>query len=520
MMLAKNLHSEEMNWRTKVFDSLSLPALILKPNRTILSANKNFLKKYGVAESEIVGRTCHDFFYQSKDTCPFVENCPLPDVLTNQKGHSILRKVTTSQGEEIWEDRIFSPILDDHGAVQYIIESIRDVTQVKSLEKELSGIREFTAKLVQSSTSGIVAADRNGKILIMNEAAEELTGYSFREAHQLTVNDFYPPGMAKDMMKKLRNEEFGGRGKLPCTRINFINARGEEIPVELTAAIVYEGGEEIATMGVFNDLRPKLADEERMARMLARIAHSEKMASLGQLAAGVAHEINNPLTGILLYANILLETLDREDPRQQDLKNIVEDAQRCAEIVKNLLTYSRQTGSKAEVTHINTLLEYSLNLIRDQKLFMNIEVVKDLSDEMMLIKADKNQMTQVIINLVMNALDAMDKKGTLTFRTYRDKEAQKVYLEVSDTGCGISRENLSRIFDPFFTTKEPGKGTGLGLSTVYGIIKENEGNVSVKETNNKGTTFLVELPSFQLQQESMSEDASGFFECAGRSPLQ
>jgi len=520
MALANNLHSVELDWRTRVFDSLSLPALILKPNRMVLSANKNFLKKYGVSESEIVGRTCHDFFYQSKDTCPF-ENCPLPDVLAERKGHSILRKIATSQGEEKWEDRIFSPILDDQGVVRYIIESIRDVTQVKSLEKELSGIREFTAKLVQSSTSGIIAADRNGRILIMNEAAEELTGYSFTEARQsMTVNDFYPPGMAKEIMKKLRNEEPGGKGKLPCTRINFINARGEEIPAELTAAIIYEGGKEIATMGVFNDLRQKLADEERMARMLARIAHSEKMASLGQLAAGVAHEINNPLTGILLYANILMEAMNREDPRQQDLNNIIEDARRCAEIVKNLLTYSRQAGSKAEVLHINTLLEYSLNLIRDQKLFMNIDIVKDLPDEMMLVKADKNQMTQVIINLVMNALDAMDKKGTLTFRTYRDKAAQKVYLEVSDTGCGISRENLSRIFDPFFTTKEPGKGTGLGLSTVYGIIKENEGNISVKETSDKGTTFLVELPAFHLQQASMSEAAIGCSECPGRSPLQ
>lgn len=503
----------------RVFDSLSLPALILKPNRMILSANRNFLKKYGVAESEIVGRTCHDFFYHSKDECPF-ENCPLPEVLTNQKGHSILRKVTTSEGAEKWEDRVFSPILDEHGVVRYIIESIRDVTQVKSLEKELLGIREFTAKLIQSSTSGIVAADRDGEILIMNEAAEQLTGYSLKEAKgSLNVIDLYPAGMAKEIMKKLRSEDPGGKGKLPCTRITFINARGEEIPVELTAAIIYEDEQEMATMGIFNDLRPKLADEERMGRMLARVAHSEKMASLGQLAAGVAHEINNPLTGILLYANILMETMESGDARQQDLKNIIEDAHRCAEIVKNLLAYSRQTGSKAEVLHVNTLLEYSLNLIRDQKLFMNIDIVRDLSNEMMLIKADKNQLTQVIINLVMNAIDAMDRKGTLTFRTYRDKEAHKVYLEVSDTGCGIPKESLSRIFDPFYTTKEPGKGTGLGLSTVYGIIKESEGNISVKETSRKGTTFLVELPSFQLQQESECEEASDLFECAGRSPL-
>ena len=503
----------------RVFDSLSLPALILKPNRIIVSANENFLKKYDIDRNEILGRTCHDFFYQSKDACPF-ENCPLPEVLAKNKGHSILRKVITRAGEEKWEDRVFSPILDDQGVVRYIIESIRDVTQVKALEKELSGIREFTSKLIQSSTSGIVAADRNGNILIMNKAAEELTGHSIRERSlPLTVNDLYPDGMAAEMMRRLRSEDFGGVGKLLSTRTNLVTAAGEEIPIELTAAIIYEGSEEVATMGVFHDLRPKLADEQRMTHMLARVAHAEKMASLGQLAAGVAHEINNPLTGILLYANMLLESMGHDPTRQQDLKNIIEDAQRCAEIVKNLLTYSRQAGTRSEVIHINTLLDYSLNLIRDQKLFIHIDVVRDLSDEMMLVQVDKNQMSQVIINLVINAVDAMDRQGTLTLRTYRDKEAQKVYLEVSDTGCGISSKNLSKIFDPFFTTKEPGKGTGLGLSTVYGIIKENEGSISVKETSEKGTTFLVELPSFQLQQESESEEASDLLMCAGRSPL-
>ena len=516
-MILENI-ADEMEWRTRVFDSLSLPALILKPNRVIVSANENFLRKYGIGKNEIVGRTCHDFFYRSKNTCPF-ENCPLPEVLRYHTGQSILRRVTTPTGEEKWEDRVFSPILDDQGVVQYIIESVRDVTQVKVLEKELSGIKEFTSKLIQSSTSCIVAADRRGKIVIMNKAAEELTGYSLSEIRQpLMVNDLYPKGMAREIMRKLRAEEYGGVGKLSCTRLNFINARGEEIPVELTAAIIYEDGGEVATMGVFNDLRAKLADEERMTRMLARVAHSEKMASLGQLAAGVAHEINNPLTGILLYANMIEESV-RDDPdRQQDLKNIVEDAHRCAEIVKNLLAYSRQTGSKTEVIHINELLEYSLNLIRDQKLFINIDVVKDLSEKMMLVQIDKNQMTQVIINLVMNALDAMNGKGVLSFKTYRNKSARKVFLEVSDTGCGIPLEHMSRIFDPFFTTKKPGKGTGLGLSTVYGIIKENEGSISVKQTSDKGTTFLVELPAFQLQQESQNAKANGSIVSAGRSP--
>jgi signal transduction histidine kinase len=164
--------------------------------------------------------------------------------------------------------------------------------------------------------------------------------------------------------------------------------------------------------------------------------------------------------------------------------------------VKDLLAYSRQTSPAKEPFQVNSLIEQGLALIRDQKRFLNIDVVKHLSDDAMLIHADKNQLIQVIINLIMNAIDAMDRKGTLTFRTYRNTSRKKVYIEVSDTGYGIPEENLSKVFDPFFTTKGAEKGTGLGLSTSYGIVKENGGRISIKEASPEGTTFLVELPLY------------------------
>jgi two-component system NtrC family sensor kinase len=237
----------------------------------------------------------------------------------------------------------------------------------------------------------------------------------------------------------------------------------------------------------------------------AQVAHSEKMASLGQLAAGVAHEINNPLTGILLYANMVLERLKKEDPLREDLEYVVEDTIRCRNIVKNLLAYSRQTNPSKEILQMNTLVEQSLSLIRDQELFMNIKVTKEMSDDMMLIHVDKNQLSQAVINLVINAVDAMERKGNLTFRTYRYKAARKVFLEISDTGLGIPEENLSKIFDPFFTTKERGKGTGLGLSTAYGLVKENGGDISVKDTSAQGTTFLLELPLYVPPDDNQRE---------------
>jgi two-component system, NtrC family, sensor kinase len=500
--LVENVDGADL--KTKVFDSLSVPTLILKPSKIIVDANTNFLLKFHVSKSHVVGKTCHDFFYRSKEPCP-LETCALAKVLNDRQGHSALRVGVTPEGKEKWENRVFSPIVDGTGEVKYVVECFHDITPIKTLERELSDAREFTQKIIESSTSAMIAADRKGRILIMNPAAEELIGYSLKEAQEkVTAEDFYPPGKARQVMKILRDECVGGKGKLHCTRVSVVNASGEEIPVELSAAIIYEGDKEVATMSVLNDLREKLKHEKREAQMLLRIARAEKMASLGQLAAGVAHEINNPLTGIIFFSKLVLDTLDKDDPRHNSLTAIFEDAKRCGKIVKNLLAYSRQGSASMEILHVHTLLEHGLNLIRDRKVFVDIRIIRELSDEMMLIRGDRDQLGQVIVNLVMNAVDAMDRKGTLTFRTYRDKQAKKVYLDVSDTGSGIPAENLSDIFDPFFTTKKPGEGTGLGLSTAYGIIKENGGNIRVKETSSKGTTFTVELPLFRTADE---EDA-------------
>jgi signal transduction histidine kinase len=218
------------------------------------------------------------------------------------------------------------------------------------------------------------------------------------------------------------------------------------------------------------------------------------MASLGRLAAGVAHEINNPLTSILLYGNMMQEKMEKDHPLIKNLEYVLEDAGRCKEIVKNLLAYSRQTNPSKKVFQLNELVEESLRLIHDQKLFMNVNVVKCLSDTPIYIDADKNQLCQIVINLIINALDAMAGKGTLTFKVYQDTVTEKAHLDVIDTGCGIPEEHLSKIFDPFFTTKELGKGTGLGLSMAYGIMEENQGRIFVKKTDHEGTTISLELP--------------------------
>ncbi len=346
-----------------------------------------------------------------------------------------------------------------------------------------------------------MAADRKGEIILMNKAAEELFGYSVHDANFINIEDFYPPGVARDIMKKLRDANVGEIGKLPSTQVSIINRNGEQIPVEMTAAIIYSDGQEEATAAIFNDLRERQAVEKKLEQAESQLFQSEKLASLGRLAAGVAHEINNPLTSILLYGNLMREKLEADHPLANNLNYILEDAERCKEIVKNLLAYSRQTRPAKNVFYLNNLIGESLRLIRDQKLFMNVKIVRDLDDCQILVNADKNQLCQVLINLIINAFDAMEGHGTLTLKTYRDRKLFKAYIEVSDTGGGIPPENLSKVFDPFFTTKDVGKGTGLGLSMAYGILEENHGKIAIKHTGPDGTTILLELPEEPVSNE-------------------
>ncbi len=499
-----NLDDDAAEWRLRVFDSLSFPTLILKPDRTVVAANQKFLQKNNTIGSEIVGKTCDGIFTDDHPANPYLcttLDCPVQRVLATKQPQTVILKNIDAVGDEAWEERLFSPIFAEEETIVYIIESIRDITAVKGLEKKYSDVRQLIDKVVESSVNAMLAADRQGKIILINSAAENLFGYSAQDANHVHIEDFYPPGVARAIMRKLRDETLGEHGKLPSTQVRVVTKSGEEIPVEMTAAIIYEEGREAATAAIFSDLREKIAVQGKLEKAESQLLQSEKLASLGRLAAGVAHEINNPLTSILLYGNLMKEKFETDHPLAKHLSYVLEDAERCKEIVKNLLAYSRQTRPAKDVFYLNNLIGESLRLIRDQKLLMNVDIVKDLDPCQILINADKNQLCQVLINLILNAIDAMEGCGTLTLKTCRERRTGKACIEITDTGTGIPPENLAKVFDPFFTTKELGKGTGLGLSMAYGIMEENHGRISIKNTGPGGTTILLELPEEPVTDE-------------------
>ena len=234
----------------------------------------------------------------------------------------------------------------------------------------------------------------------------------------------------------------------------------------------------------------------------AHLIQSEKLASLGKLAAGVAHEINNPLGGILIYSHLLLEDMDRNSPYYKNLEKIVKETTRCKDIVKGLLEFARPKEPETTSTNINELLDKSLSLVESQSLFQNIRVEKQYAPDLPLIVADSSQLQQVFMNIILNAADAMRGEGELKLRTSLDADGRYISIDFSDTGPGIKEEDKKKIFDPFFTTKEVGHGTGLGLSISYSIIRKHQGTIEVQSAPGEGATFSVRLPvSGEIQNE-------------------
>jgi PAS domain S-box-containing protein len=402
------------------------------------------------------------------------------------------------------------PIKNEKGEVIGYQGINLDISERKRIENQLREANEFFMNLIESSVDGIIAADMKGNIFIFNKGAEVLTGYKADEViGKLHITKIYREGVAKEIMKKLRSQDYGGVGKFIPTQMSAINKFGQEIPIQLSAALIYNGsGQEIASVGIFTDLRPRLNMERKLQETHLQLVSSEKMASLGKLAAGIAHEINNPLGGILIYSSLMMEDLPQEDPRRGDLVRIVQEAGRCKEIVKSLLEFARQTEPKMEPTDVNRAISDGLFFLVNQALFHNIHIVKNLDSFLPFVPANAGQLKQVFMNIIVNAAEAMHGNGTLTIRTFPSPDRKTVFVEFTDTGEGIPPENLTRIFDPFFTTKEVGKGTGLGLATSYGIIEDHGGKISVKSQVGEGTTFTIELPVHQGTQ-AVLEGPSG-----------
>jgi two-component system, NtrC family, sensor kinase len=224
------------------------------------------------------------------------------------------------------------------------------------------------------------------------------------------------------------------------------------------------------------------------------LIQAEKLATTGRLAAGVAHEINNPLGAILLYGDLLLESTPEDDPRRENMARIVTQAARAREIVRGLLDFARESPSQVSHTDLNRILQDALSLLERQPLIQRVRVRSELSPTPLWVRADGPKLQQVFINIIINALEAMREGGVLTLRSGYSERKGYCRVAISDTGYGIPEEHMPRLFEPFFTTKEVGHGVGLGLAISYGIVRQHHGEIEAQSHVGSGSTFRVLLP--------------------------
>lgn len=371
-----------------------------------------------------------------------------------------------------------------------------------STAEELARTFNFQKNLIESSIDGILGCDREGKVIIYNRSMEKILGYPKDEVlKKLSYARFFPIGGEESFREALHSEECGGKNRLSLYETHLVNRNGERLPVQLSAAVLSEGTDQIGMVSFIRDLREMRRLEQQFADQ-TRLLHQDKLITLGRLAASVVHEINNPLAGMLNYLRLMIKimgrgTLDGEHAEKfQRYLNLVEsETGRCSRIVSNLLAFSRKSETEFREMDLNELMQKCVMLSQHRLDMQNIQVRISIPSELPRVWGDFNQLQQCLINLIFNAMDAMPQGGTLTLGCTNQRDKGLVEIWVRDTGFGIPPEDLPHVFDPFYTTKGEGKGLGLGLATVQGIIERHKGSILVDSEPGRGSAFTIRLPA-------------------------
>ncbi len=377
------------------------------------------------------------------------------------------------------------------GYVAVAVENSLLYQEQEKRAEELALLKEFNESIIESVNVGLLAVDQNGLITRCNTTFEEMLGLKREQAVGKLVEDVFDRGFALNL------ENILGKSRWHLTEIRnaykLLATDSSGKPLILNVAVAPlrpASNNQTGAILVFENVTTRIKLEESLQQ-------SEKLSSIGLLAAGVAHEVNTPLTGVSSYTQLLLGMIPETDPKHALLQKVQKQTERATNIVGNLLNFSR-TGNATEFNEINIckLLDDTLQLLEPQLRKSNVEIVKNYSDCTPQIFGNAGKLQQVFTNLIINARDAMFDSGKITLSTNFDNEGA-VVVEVKDTGTGIEADNLNKIFDPFFTTKGVGSGTGLGLAVSYGIVQEHAGTIEVASENGHGTTFRLVFPVAQ-----------------------
>jgi two-component system NtrC family sensor kinase len=380
------------------------------------------------------------------------------------------------------------------GYVAVAIENSLLYQEQSERAAELEALKDFNESIVESINTGLLAVDAEGRVTGCNSSLEQVLGVGRDEAVGLPVEELFAEDFAETLSQVLGERGWRLDEQRSIYKLHTATRLGRPLILNIALAPLRraESGEATGALVVLEDVTSRVRLEEQLQQR-------EKLSSIGLLAAGVAHEINTPLTGVSSYTQMLLGMFATHDPKHKLLEKINRQTERATGIVNNLLNFSRVGGvTEFGEVDVNHVLEDTLQLLEPQMRHAQINVVRDFDADLPRAHGNAGKLQQVFTNLLLNARDALPDGGTITLRT-RAEESDAVTVYVADDGIGIAPENVARIYDPFFTTKGVGRGTGLGLAVTYGIVQEHSGHIAVESAPGRGTTFRITVPTVQAR---------------------
>ncbi|HEY8185664.1 MAG TPA: ATP-binding protein [Pyrinomonadaceae bacterium] len=383
-------------------------------------------------------------------------------------------------------------LLTVSGYVAVAIENSLLYQEQQERAAELKLLQEFNESIIESINVGLLAVDLEGRVTRLNSALEEILDLSRSQAVGKRVEDLFSEDFTDTLRQVLGNDRWRLKEIRNIYKIHTSTFTGHRLVLNIAIAPLQDSQEQTGALVVLEDVTSRVRLEEQLQQR-------EKLSSIGLLAAGVAHEVNTPLTGVSSYTQMLLSMLPQADPKHALLLKVRRQAERATNIVNNLLNFSR-TGDATEFTELNIsrVLDDTLQLLEPQLRGNQIEIVRSYDDDSPQVFGNSGKLQQVFTNLLLNARDAIPNGGSIKISTL-PADDDSVTIEVSDSGIGIAPENVAKIYDPFYTTKGVGRGTGLGLAVSYGIVQEHSGHISVESTPGHGTIFRITLPTVNVR---------------------
>lgn len=467
-----------------LFDGISEEIMVIDKNFLIEDVNKGFLDNYGVQKEAVVGKKCHEIINQSDKPCELGRYlCPLEEAKRTGRRVELTHHDKQAEGETREVVRIIYPVITKEGPSGHFVEISRDITEYRKLIRKLHASEKKFKAILDTATDAIISIGQDHKIVLFNNAAERIFGYSRHEVLGKNLNMLIPPQYGdhyRFVRGFLETREPKAIGR--TLSLSGLRKNGEEFPIELGLSYhEMEGG--VTFTAIIRDVSTQKKLEKKLLR-------SERLAAVGQTVAHVAHEIKNPLMIIGGFSHQIKPSLTDEKAIQK-LDMIFDEVGRLERLVANLGDFTKVYNLVKRPADINSVIQDVLKIMGEiyspEKYYFKADLSADLEE----INCDPDKLKQVFINIIANGIEAMEDGGTVRIST--GKCYNGVEIRMSDEGTGISEEDLLRIFEPFYTTRD--RGSGLGLAISYKVVEAHKGEIWADSMPGKGTTFVVRLPS-------------------------